>query len=187
MTSSRLCLYKILFVGYVLTLIVACAPGASLQKEPPALQRGVAQGVVVDEYKQFDALQQYGIFIADSREGTHVILPGDKLFIRTVPNVVIQPDFYVALNELAYILKAYPKISVSVIGHTSNTMSERMQLEVSYNEARTVSDYLMTAGVSGGRIDRVAGVGDRQPIAENDFAGRQVNRRVEVIVHAPLK
>lgn len=191
-------------------VVLGCGPTMPVQEEPPALQRGgkpaspkkvveqykpamapmprgVAQGVTVDKYQQFNALQKYGIFIADSREGTHIILPGDRLFVRTVPDVVIQPDFYAALNDLARILGAYPKVKMAIIGHTSNTMSARMQSEVSINEARVVADYLTAVGVSPARITRVDGMSDRQPISEkNDFIGRQLNRRVEVIVGAPL-
>ncbi|MFI4957191.1 MAG: OmpA family protein [Gammaproteobacteria bacterium] len=210
MNLRKRCLFRV--VGLLLTLgvLIACGPTLPIQDEAPALQRGgksgaskrmveqskppvvpmprgVAQGVMVDRYQQFNSLQEYGIFIADSREGTHVILPGDRLFVSTVPDVVLQPDFYIALNNLARILIAYPTVNIAVIGHTSNTMSGRMQAEVSLNEARVVADYLSTAGVSPARISRVDGMGARQPISEeNDFVGRQLNRRVEVIVGAPL-
>jgi outer membrane protein OmpA-like peptidoglycan-associated protein len=189
-------------------LLVACGPTLPVQEEAPALQRGappsakkvaesykppvapmprgVAEGVTVDKYKQFNDLQKFGIFIADSREGTHIILPGDRLFVSTVPDVVLQPDFYAALNDLARLLVAYPKVKIAVIGHTSNTMSPQMQADVSMNEARAVADYLSAVGVSPGRIARVDGMGSRQPIAQNNFEGRQLNRRVEVIVGAPL-
>jgi outer membrane protein OmpA-like peptidoglycan-associated protein len=170
-------------------LLVGCGMGASIQNEKPALQRGVAQGVAVEpEDNQFSVLQPYDIYIADSREGTHVILPSDKLFVRTVPDVVLQPDFYPALNDLVRILNVYPKVKISVIGHTDNTMSAMLQAKVSLSEARVVADYLTAAGVSGARIRRIDGMSNRQPISEeNDFMGRQLNRRVEVIVHAPLK
>lgn len=207
MTSQKRCLYKGLALTSML-LLVACGPMLPVQDEAPALQRanppspkkvvteykppvapmkrGVAEGVTVDKFKQFNDLQKFGIFIADSREGTHIILPGDRLFFATVPDVILQPDFYEALNDLARLLDAYPTVKIAVIGHTSNTMSASMQAEVSMNEARAVADYLSAVGVSPGRITRVDGMSNRQPIAQNDFVGRQLNRRVEVIVGAPL-
>lgn len=166
---------------------ISAAELKELKNTPQPMQRGVAQGVLTNPYKQFNNLQTFGIYLADSREGTHVILPGDRLFVRTVPDVVIQPDFYVALNALVDVLNTYKEVKISVIGHTTDTMSPRMQSEVSLNEARVVADYLSASGVSPARIQRVEGRGDRQPIAQkNDFEGRQLNRRVEVIVNAPL-
>ncbi len=187
MISWKPCLFKFIFcmIAFVLT---GCGAGPSIQVEPPAMQRGVTQGVKVEgESNQFVSLQKYGIFIADSREGTHVILPADRLFVQTVPNIVLNPDFYAVLNDLVRILNVYPKVKISVIGHTDNTMSGKLQAEVSLNEARVVADYLTAGSVDGGRIRRIEGMSDRQPIAPNDFAGRQLNRRVEVIVGAPLK
>lgn len=196
--------FAFVLAAALVALLMGCASGMDVQSEPPAfqrgnpakkavmntpqpMQRGVAQGMRVEQYNQFNMLQKYGVYLADSREGTHVILPGDRLFVRTVPDVVIQPDFYVALNDLVKILNAYPHVKIAVIGHTSDVMSARMQAEVSLDEARVVSDYLTAAGVNGGRISRIEGMSSRQPISEqNDYLGRQLNRRVEVIVNAPL-
>jgi outer membrane protein OmpA-like peptidoglycan-associated protein len=180
-------LYKILSC-IVLFILTGCGAGSSIQMEPPAMQRGVAQGVKVEgSQNEFQYLQKYGIVIADSREGTHVILPSDRLFVRTVPDVVIEPDFYTALNDLVRILNVYPKVKIAVVGHTTDVMSAKMQEEVSLNEARVVADYLTAAGITSGRIRRIEGMSDRQPIAPNNFMGRQLNRRVEVIVGAPLR
>ncbi len=186
MISSKPCLCSIVSVLSIL-ILTGCAPGRAIQSEKPALQRGVAEGVIVEQGNQFNTLLQYGIFIADSREGTHLILPSDKLFVETVPDVVIQPDFYVVLNHIVDLLNAYPNVTIAVVGHTNSTMSAAMQANVSLREARRLADYLTTAGVSAGRIVRVEGVGDRQPMVEgNGYAARQLNRRVEVIVNAPL-
>lgn len=153
----------------------------------PEQDRGVVEGVPLGQ-RRLSSLQEYGVIIADSTEGTHVILPADKLFIRVTPQVVINPDFYPVLNDLIHVLKGYPKVNFSVIGHSDGVMSPDLQVKQSSEFAYAVSNYLTSGGISPLRITSVRGVSDKQPVVRgNNGTARALNRRVEVVTLAPIK
>jgi outer membrane protein OmpA-like peptidoglycan-associated protein len=67
-------------------------------------------------------------------------------------------------------------------GHTDSTGSEAYNLDLSQRRAETVRDFLIGNGVSPMRLS-ARGFGEEYPVASNDtLAGRQQNRRVEVVV-----
>jgi outer membrane protein OmpA-like peptidoglycan-associated protein len=88
------------------------------------------------------------------------------------------------LSKLAGILLAYPgQLTLEIEGHTDSVGSDELNNRLSQNRAQSVSDYLTSAGVKPDRIKAVAGFGKTRPVAPNDTAaGRQMNRRVEVVI-----
>ncbi len=86
------------------------------------------------------------------------------------------------LYTLAEFLKQNPTRNVSIAGHTDSTGAEARNLELSQRRAEAVRDFLIANGVSPDRI-AAHGHGKSYPVASNDTAaGRQQNRRVEVVV-----
>ena len=87
------------------------------------------------------------------------------------------------LDELVKVLTAFSKVSVKVVGHTDNQGNPAANLKLSDARAKAVKAYLVSIGkVAGARI-ATAGMGDKQPIADNSTEeGRAANRRVEVLV-----
>lgn len=167
-------------------LLAACGGQPVIQTEPPALKRGVAQGLATTALP-FDELKTEGMFIADSRLGTHVIIPADRLFIQTVPRPVMAPDYLTAVNHLVRVLQEYPDIGFAVVGYTNSTLNSAQQARMSTQFAQTLADYLTAAGVAPDRILLVEGKGDRDPIVDaHDATARRLNRRVEVVVYSPL-
>jgi outer membrane protein OmpA-like peptidoglycan-associated protein len=70
---------------------------------------------------------------------------------------------------------------VVIEGHTDSMGSEDYNLQLSEQRALAVQSALMQRGVQGSQIS-TAGKGEGLPVASNDTAaGRQQNRRVEVI------
>jgi OmpA-OmpF porin, OOP family len=70
---------------------------------------------------------------------------------------------------------------VLIEGHTDNVGSEASNQELSQRRARAVQSALTQRGVAGDQITAM-GKGENFPIASNDdAAGRQSNRRVELI------
>jgi OOP family OmpA-OmpF porin len=170
-------------------LLTSCEflSGINMTQFPQEQQRGVVDGVKLGQRSLKD-LQQYGIILADSRDGTHVIIPADRLFRETVDRVTINPDFQPVLNQLVYILQGYPKVNFSVVGHTDGVMTGDLEERKSSEFAYVLSNYLTSAGVSPLRITSVRGVGSSQPIdRHNNMMARSINRRVEIITAAPIK
>jgi len=87
-----------------------------------------------------------------------------------------------SIDKLAEFLKAYPKRNVLIEGHTDNLGDEAFNVKLSQQRADAVRDLLVARGISPQRI-QTKGYGPRFPVVDNDSAaGRQQNRRVEVLV-----
>ena len=86
------------------------------------------------------------------------------------------------LAKVAGILIAYPDIRVEIDGYTDSTGSLEFNERLSQQRADSVRNYLSSQGVNSSAIT-TQGFGPSQPIASNDTAaGRQQNRRVELVV-----
>jgi outer membrane protein OmpA-like peptidoglycan-associated protein len=86
------------------------------------------------------------------------------------------------LAKVAGILLAYPGLNIEVDGFTDSVGSDASNQRLSENRATSVRDYLVNQGVSTGSITS-KGLGNSQAVATNDnAAGRQMNRRVELVV-----
>jgi outer membrane protein OmpA-like peptidoglycan-associated protein len=109
-----------------------------------------------------------------------VTMPQDILF--DVDSTFVQPSLRSDLRALATNLQQYPNSSVAVIGHTDNTGTAAYNQDLSSRRANAVANILIDAGVSAGRV-RAIGRGEDEPIASNlSAAGRQQNRRVEIVI-----
>ncbi|HEY8122848.1 MAG TPA: OmpA family protein [Myxococcota bacterium] len=94
----------------------------------------------------------------------------------------IRPDAGVILDEAANQLSQVPTTRVRVEGHTDSTGADTYNQSLSERRAGSVRDYLVSKGVSDGRLS-TAGFGESQPVADNATAeGRALNRRVELKV-----
>jgi len=94
----------------------------------------------------------------------------------------VGPGAQRSIDKLADFLKAYPKRNVVIEGHTDNIGDEGFNIKLSQQRADAVRDLLVARGVAPQRI-RTKGYGPKFPVVENDSAaGRQQNRRVEVLV-----
>ena len=94
----------------------------------------------------------------------------------------LKPGAMRNLYQLAEFLKQNPRRNVSIEGHTDSTGSEARNLDLSRRRAEAVRQFLITSGVSPDRLT-AHGHGELYPVASNDtVAGRQQNRRVDVVV-----
>ncbi len=94
------------------------------------------------------------------------------------------PRSYVELNKLRQILKEHPNMRIEVHGHTDIQGESDYNEELSLQRSKSVTKYLINNGVSSDRID-FKGYGSNMPIANNaDEKGRQLNRRVEILITA---
>jgi outer membrane protein OmpA-like peptidoglycan-associated protein len=100
-------------------------------------------------------------------------------------SAAIRPGSEQVLAELFDGLQAEPGMSIVIEGHTSSEGSDSYNQELSERRAEAVVDALVARGLDPGRIAAV-GRGESKPIAANDDeAGRALNRRVEVACAAP--
>jgi outer membrane protein OmpA-like peptidoglycan-associated protein len=94
----------------------------------------------------------------------------------------LKPGAREKLAKVAGILLAYPTLNIEVGGYTDNVGSDAMNQTLSENRAGSVRDYLVQEGVLTNSVS-ARGFGNTLPVASNDdSAGRQQNRRVELLV-----
>lgn len=96
----------------------------------------------------------------------------------------LQPSSQEQLNNVAAILKAYPKVHVKIGGYTDNTGNAKANLKLSAARAKSVMDGLVAAGVDKLQLES-EGYGDQHPVADNSTEdGRAQNRRIALRVTA---
>jgi outer membrane protein OmpA-like peptidoglycan-associated protein len=112
-----------------------------------------------------------------------VVTVGDVLF--ETDRAELKPGARRSLDKLASALRDNPDFSVAIEGHTDSTGSHGYNMTLSERRAESVRNYLTQSGIDPRRL-RSTGLGPDYPVASNDHsAGRQQNRRVEVVIQDP--
>ncbi|HEY6290286.1 MAG TPA: OmpA family protein [Terriglobia bacterium] len=125
--------------------------------------------------KQLNAILQ----TQDTQRGL-VVRMSDVLF--ATGRYELKADAKLALAKMAGILLAYPGLKLEVDGYTDSTGRDETNQTLSDKRAEAVRIFLVQQGGSPDSIS-AQGFGAGQPIASNDTAeGRQLNRRVDMIV-----
>ena len=116
-----------------------------------------------------------------------VVVTDDKIELKQTVyfdtnKATIQRVSFALLDEVAQALTDNANISVRIEGHTDSQGEDDFNLKLSTNRADAVRQYLVRAGIAGGRMV-AEGYGERVPISDNRTkAGRAENRRVEFFI-----
>jgi outer membrane protein OmpA-like peptidoglycan-associated protein len=112
-------------------------------------------------------------------------LSSDVLF--DFDQAALLPKAIPELEKVATVLKSYPNAACSIEGHTDNKGLKDYNQKLSERRANSVKAWLVAHGISSPLTIR--GWGAARPAAPNalpngrdDPAGRQKNRRVEIVV-----
>lgn len=129
---------------------------------------------------------------ANGLQGVKVTFESGILFPSS--SSTLQAAAKTSLSQFANdVLKVNPDCDVAVQGYSDNDawknstaeQSVQKNLDLSQKRAQAVTDYLLSAGVSGNQIRSTTGFGEANPVADNSTAaGKAKNRRVEVILYA---
>jgi outer membrane protein OmpA-like peptidoglycan-associated protein len=94
----------------------------------------------------------------------------------------LNPGAREKLAKVAGILLSYPTLNIEVDGYTDNVGGDALNRTLSENRAGSVRDYLVQQGVPTSSVSS-KGFGNTLPVSSNEnAAGRQQNRRVELLV-----
>jgi outer membrane protein OmpA-like peptidoglycan-associated protein len=127
--------------------------------------------------RQIDVLQ------AKPTDRGLVLTLGDVLF--TSGKADLKPGATGNLNKLVAFLNEYPDRTAAIQGYTDSVGSQDYNQSLSERGADSVKSYLAGQGIGYLRLS-ASGKGQSDPVADNDSAaGRQQNRRVEVIISNP--
>jgi outer membrane protein OmpA-like peptidoglycan-associated protein len=87
-----------------------------------------------------------------------------------------------ALAKMSGVILAHPGLALKIEGYTDSTGSPQFNLKLSGQRADAVRAFLISQGLTPDSVTSV-GMGAADPVASNDTsAGRQQNRRVEIVV-----
>src|SRR4051794_26827077 len=115
----------------------------------------------------------------DTARGLIVSMP-DVLF--AFNKYDLKPEARERLAKVSGILLAYPDLKLDIEGHTDSIGSDEYNQRLSEKRAGTVRGYLVSSGVKPDSI-QAEGLGKADPVANNSTsAGRQLNRRVDIVV-----
>lgn len=117
---------------------------------------------------------------AEQTERGLVLTLGDVLF--DTSEASLKPGAQNTIQRLADFLNEQSDKTLIVEGHTDSRGSEQYNDDLSERRAESVVAALVSAGVPRDRL-KATGMGEAYPVATNETsAGRQENRRVEVII-----
>lgn len=144
---------------------------------------GISRGVEETVLDLKGALRDLGAKVTEQE--IRIELAADVLF--DFDKADLRKEARPSLEKVATVLKAYPKTSGTVEGHTDAKGNDQLNQKLSERRAQTVQKWLAANGVTTRLSTR--GFGKTKPVAPNtkpdgkdDPEGRQKNRRVEIVV-----
>ena len=127
-----------------------------------------------------ELLRQIEILQARPTDRGLVLTLGDTLF--ATGRSELKSGATVNLDRITTFMNEYPNRTAAIEGFTDNMGSEEMNQSLSERRADAVKRYLVGQGVGSARLTS-SGRGENSPVADNESAaGRQQNRRVEVVI-----
>lgn len=128
---------------------------------------------------QFNAILQ----TRDTARGL-IVSMSDVLF--DTGRYTLKPGTREKLAKVSGIILGHPGLKIAVEGHTDSVGGDEYNMRLSENRAFTVRDFLVTEGVPAANVS-AQGFGKTLPVADNaTAAGRQQNRRVELVVSGDI-
>lgn len=127
--------------------------------------------------------QQLASLQAKQTDRGIVLTMGDVLF--DVDQATLKPGAVEEMSRLAQFLQQHPDQSLRIEGYTDSTGTAEHNQSLSQRRADAVRNALVADGVAPQRIVAV-GLGEDYPVATNSTAaGRQQNRRVNIVIANP--
>lgn len=129
-----------------------------------------------------DQLRQQLNTVLETRESARGLIVNMSDVLFDFGKYTLRPEAREKLARVSGIILAHPGLRIDVEGHTDNVGSDEFNQKLSEQRAGAVQTYLQSSGVGAATVT-ARGFGETQPVASNDnSAGRQQNRRVELVV-----
>jgi outer membrane protein OmpA-like peptidoglycan-associated protein len=159
----------------------SAAQAAQSAAAAQAAQQAAAQAEAEKQQLRAMLLEQFNKILptTDTPQGLKVNM-ADVLF--AFGKYDLKPTAREALAKLAGIVLGHPGLKLAVDGYTDSVGSDAFNQTLSEKRAEGVQAYLVAQGIDAGSVT-ATGFGKANPVATNDTAaGRQQNRRVEIII-----
>jgi len=129
-----------------------------------------------------EQLRQQLNVILETRETARGLIVNLSDVLFDVDQATLKPGAREKLARIAGILGSHPDLKIEIEGHADSTGSDDHNQRLSERRAESVRAYFGQQGI-GKSVVSAVGFGESRPVATNGTAaGRQQNRRVEVIV-----
>jgi outer membrane protein OmpA-like peptidoglycan-associated protein len=161
------------------------AEQAALQAKEQAARDEAARAQAATLALRAQLLQQLNDVLqtTDTPRGL-VVNMADVLF--ETGKYALSQDAKLKLAKLSGIIQAHPGLNLGIEGHTDTTGTPEFNQKLSQQRADTVREFLIAQGLGADSITAI-GMGQDNPVADNSSAaGRQKNRRVEIIVSGQI-
>jgi outer membrane protein OmpA-like peptidoglycan-associated protein len=135
-----------------------------------------------DKTKMRAQLLQQLNMILETRDTARGLIVNMSDVLFDTAKFTLRPGAREKLAKVSGILLSYPGLKIQIEGHTDNVGGDEYNQKLSEQRADSVRDYLTQQGVNTNAVSAV-GFGKTRPVTTNDTAaGRQQNRRVELVV-----
>lgn len=170
--------------------------GGLVGRTQDTLQRsGGPQTILREAEVPRERLEQTRTLLAELKarptpeQAISIDLPADVLF--DFDKAELRADAALSLAKAAELIKSYATAPLAVLGHTDGKGTDAYNDALSLRRAEAVARALQQQTR---REARVEGLGKRQPVAPNttpdgrdDPQGRQLNRRVQILIGVPTQ
>ena len=164
------------------TAVAAARADADQSRNAAQLSDQRAQSAENDKAAMRARLEQQLNSILQTRDSARGLIVSMSDVVFDTGKYTLLPGAREKLAKVAGILLAYPGLNIAVGGYTDNVGNNQYNQVLSEHRAGSVRDYLVQQGVVGTSVT-ATGFGNSAPVASNDnAAGRQANRRVELVV-----
>lgn len=144
-----------------------------------------AQAEQAQQQLRQQLLQQFNL-ILDTRDTARGLIVNMSDVLFDFNKYTLRPAAREKLAKISGIILSHPGLTLEVDGYTDSVGSEDYNLKLSEQRAGGVRDYLLGEGIAPDNIT-ARGFGKDNPVASNDTgAGRQRNRRVEMVVSGDI-
>ena len=159
------------------------AEAARLAAEAQAEQARAAAAQADRERAELrEKLRQQLNQVLETRETARGLIVNVSDVLFDFDKATLKPGAREKLARVSGILLTTPGLNIEVEGHTDNVGSDSYNQRLSEQRASTVRDYMLDQGIMPTAV-ATSGFGESQPVVSNATpAGRQQNRRVELVV-----
>jgi len=157
---------------------------ADAQAARQQLQQAQAAAAQSEQEKNAlrDKLREQLNVILETRETARGLIVNLSDVLFDTASSTLKPGAREKLARVAGILSAHPDLHIEIEGHTDNVGSDDYNQRLSERRAASVQSYLVEQRIPPADVG-TEGFGESRPVATNDTAaGRQQNRRVELVV-----
>ena len=152
-----------------------------------AIGAGIGAGIGIYMDKQEEKLAQIPGTTVERVDEDKLLVHFESDILFAVNSAELSGAAMNGLNQAAEVFVEFPKTAIIAQGHTDSTGTDDHNQQLSERRAMSVRNYLSSQGIDAARV-LAEGYGEAYPVADNTTdAGRDLNRRVDLLIKGKAK